>query len=284
MQSPVDQIIERVTGSAPVAKSPLGGGCIGDVYKVDLEKGPAIVAKAGDAGGGLRLEGDMLRYLGGHTDVPVPDVLYCDDTLILMSFLPAAGALDDSGEIEAADVIASLHDLSNGCFGFAYDTVIGGLHQPNPESLNWLPFFAEHRLRYMAGQALTAGRLPGRVMTRLEKFSEHLDTWLTEPARPSLIHGDLWGGNVLAHGGALSGFIDPALYFADAEIELAFSTLFQTFSDRFYDRYRERRAIGPGFFQERRDIYNLYPLLVHVRLFGGGYVGSVERTLAKFGY
>ena len=131
---------------------------------------------------------------------------------------------------------------------------------------------------------MAANRLPAPVMARLEKFSRHLDTWLAEPDQPSLIHGDLWGGNVLAADGHISGFIDPAIYYANAEIELAFTTLFGTFSEPFFERYQEHRPLKPGFFEQRRDIYNLYPLLVHVRLFGGSYIGSVERTLTKFGF
>jgi len=81
----------------------------------------------------------------------------------------------------------------------------------------------------------------------------------------------------------LPGFVDPAIYYADAEVELAFATLFSTFTDPFFRRYAELRPIRPGFREARRDIYNLYPLLVHVRLFGGDYVRSVDRTLARFG-
>ena len=120
------------------------------------------------------------------------------------------------------------------------------------------------------------------LRARLETLAGQLERWLTEP-RPALIHGDLWGGNVLAASGRISGFIDPAIYYADAEIELAFSTLFNTFGKAFFSHYNELRPLAPGFFEERRDLYNLYPLLVHVRLFGGGYVGSVERTLKRFG-
>jgi fructosamine-3-kinase len=100
---------------------------------------------------------------------------------------------------------------------------------------------------------------------------------------PSAIHGDLWGGNILSSGHRISGLIDPALYYADAEIELAFMTLFGSVGDRFFRSYGERSALRPGFFEARRDLYNLYPLLVHVRLFGGGYVAQVERTLDRFG-
>ena len=135
----------------------------------------------------------------------------------------------------------------------------------------------------MAGEAHRVGNLPARAMARIETLAARLDRWIKEPSTPSLIHGDMWGGNVLAKGGRIAGFVDPAIYYADAEIELAFSTLFSTFGDSFFRRYAEHRPIRPGFFEERRDLLNLYPLLVHVRLFGGSYVQSVERTLAKFG-
>jgi fructosamine-3-kinase len=120
-------------------------------------------------------------------------------------------------------------------------------------------------------------------MNRLETLAGRLDRWIAEPAHPSLLHGDLWTGNILVNRGRVVGFIDPALYYGDAEIELAFGTLFGTFGRPFFERYGELRPLNPGFFEERRDLYNLYPLLVHVRLFGGSYVGSVEATLDRFG-
>ncbi len=135
----------------------------------------------------------------------------------------------------------------------------------------------------MGGQALAAGRLPKRLMGRLEALAGRLERWLEEPEHPSLIHGDVWTGNVLCRRGRVAGFVDPAIYYAHAEIELAFSTLFGTFSGTFFARYGEIRPLRPGFFEERLDLYNLYPLLVHVRLFGGSYAASVERTLKRFG-
>jgi fructosamine-3-kinase len=264
--------------------SPLRGGCVGDVYKVTLSSGDALVAKVGEAGSGLKLEAMMLEFLARRSELPVPKVLYGEDTLLLMTLLADGGGLDKEAEIDAADLLAALHEVSADSFGFEYDTVIGGLHQPNPQTDSWLDFFAQHRLTQMARQGMAAGRLPGSLMKRIETFSGHLGRWLTPPARPSLIHGDMWGGNVLAANGVITGFIDPAIYYADPEIELAFSTLFSTFGDTFFARYREHRPIAPGFFEQRRDLYNLYPLLVHVRLFGGSYVNSVDAILRKFGY
>lgn len=241
------------------------------------------MAKLGGPGSGLAREGFMLRYLAGHSALPVPAVLHADDRLLLMEMLPAGGPIDAAAERHAADLVAALHGVTGPVFGFECATVIGGLEQPNPAETNWLAFFREHRLLDRGRRALAAGRLPASVMRRLEALAGRLERWIEEPPAPSLIHGDMWGGNVLVRSGRVTGFVDPAIYHADPEIELAFTTLFDTFGDTFFERYREHRPLRPGFFEERRDLYNLYPLLVHVQLFGGAYVGSVERTLTRFG-
>ncbi len=227
----------------------------------------------------------MLDYLARRSPLPVPEVVFSDDTLLLMTLLNSGGGLGVGVQEHGAELVAALHGVkADQGFGFDYDTVIGGLHQPNPWTANWLDFFRDQRLLYMGGEAERTGRLPSQVLTRLKNFAEHLDRWLDEPDHPSLLHGDMWTGNVLSAHGRISGFVDPALYFGHAEIELAFTTMFGTFSDAFFDRYNEARPIKPGFFEERRDIYNLYPLLVHVRLFGGQYITSVEHTLTRFGF
>jgi fructosamine-3-kinase len=284
MQSLVNDTVEKITGTRVNKMSPLGGGCVADVYKLDLSSGETLVAKVGDAGSGLKLEGFMLQYLAHHSNLPVPDVLHAQDTLLLMTALPAGGNLDASAQVHAADLVAGLHTITHEKFGFECDTLIGGLHQPNEQTSSWLDFFAQYRLIEMARQGMDVGRLPSELMSRMEPFAANLDRWLCEPACASLVHGDMWGGNVLAQDGRITGFIDPAIYFADAEIELAFTTLFSTFGDAFFSRYQEHRPIQPGFFEERRDLYNLYPLLVHVRLFGGSYVDSVDGILRKFGF
>ncbi len=262
---------------------PLSGGCVGDVALVELANGGKLVAKLGGADSGLAREGFMLRYLAERSSLPVPEVLHGDDNLLLMEYRPSGDRIDGSAERHAADLVATLHEISGPSFGFECDTVIGGLPQPNPPAQSWLEFFRDQRLLDMGRRAMQTGRLPESVMARLECMAAKLDNWIEEPARPSLIHGDMWGGNVLVRDGRITGFIDPAIYFADPEIELAFTTLFATFGDTFFARYQEHRPMHPGFFEARRDLYNLYPLLVHVHLFGGSYVNSVARTLTRFG-
>lgn len=264
-----------------VRSVPLTGGCVGDVRAVDLSDGRTIVVKSG--GHQLALEGWMLQILSERTDLPVPDVLYCVDDLLLMSHIETTGGITPTAEQDAADHLATLHNVTGDAFGLERNTLIGGVHQPNPITKDWVPFFAEHRLLYMAREAHNTGRLPAALVSRIENLCARLDRWMAEPDAPSLIHGDMWTGNVLCRDGRIAGFVDPAIYYADPEIELAFTTLFNTFGDAFFARYNEHRPMNPDFFEARRDLYNLYPLLVHVRLFGGSYVASVEQTLRRYG-
>ena len=124
--------------------------------------------------------------------------------------------------------------------------------------------------------------MPSASFATLERLCGRLERYINEPPAVSLIHGDLWDGNVLVRDGRIAGFIDPALYYADPEIELAFSTLFNNFGEAFFARYREHRPLAPGFFEVRRDLYNLYPLLVHSVLFGAHYTGAVKSILARY--
>ena len=279
--------VTAATGHEVMSAAPLSGGCIGAVYRLALANGEHVVAKVGAPGGDLALEGWMLDFLSRNSDLPVPAVYLADDDLLVMAYLPADGRLDGAAQAHAAELLAALHGHGAPNYGLARDTLIGGLHQPNPPSPKWLPFFAERRLLHMAGEAHRAGRLPAAALARVEILAGRLECWLEEPAAPSLIHGDMWGGNVLCRatpdGCRISGFVDPAIYYADAEIELAFSTLFSTFGDDFFARYGELRPLRPGFFEARRELYNLYPLLTHVRLFGGGYLAQIEATLSRFG-
>lgn len=283
-RSSLERQIEHILNAKPTRVAPLVGGCIGDVYRIDLPGDQKVVAKVGNGRHPLSLEGWMLTYLGDNTRLPVPDVLHSADDLLVMSFVEGDSHLTDPVQRHAADLLADLHSISADHFGFERDTLIGPLHQPNPATESWLDFFRDQRLLYMGDEARQAGRLPGRVYDRLVALCGKLDRWLLEPESPSLVHGDMWTTNVLAARGRVTGFLDPAIYFGHAEVELAFSTLFSTFGAPFFERYVQLRALQPGFFEERRDLYNLYPLLVHVRLFGGGYVGSVDRILARFGF
>jgi fructosamine-3-kinase len=211
--------------------------------------------------------------------LPAPRHIASGADFLLMSWVEGSPGGADA---DAALHLAALHDIGADAYGFDFDTVIAGLHQPNPWTPRWLDFFAERRLVEMARQAFDAGQLPRPLLAQTEWLAARLSGLLDEPARPGLVHGDVWSGNVLTRGGAVAGFVDPALYFADPEVELAFITLFATFDAAFFRRYAERRPLSPDFHAVKRDLYNLYPLLVHARLFGGAYVTQVAAILRRF--
>ena len=263
----------------------MGGGCIGEVYRVELEDGTPLVAKVdSDGAAHLDREAYMLRYLRAESDLPVPEVYHGSETLLLMEFVEGSSRFSKGAERHAAELLAALHGITADAYGHERDTLIGSLDQPNPWTESWVEFFRDQRLLYLARVAHEAGRLQAEDLERIVRLAERLDEYLEEPERPSLIHGDVWSANVLAKGGRITAFLDPAIYHADPEIELSFISLFNSFGEPFFERYAEIRGIRKGFLEERRDLYNLYPLLVHVYFFGGGYLDSVRSTLRRFGF
>lgn len=263
---------------------PLGGGCIGEVYRAELEEGTPLVAKVDRKGEShLEREAYMLRYLREKSDLPVPEVYHGSETLLLMEFVEGSSHFSKEAERDAAELLAALHGVTSATYGHERNTLIGGLNQPNTPTESWTDLFREHRLLYMAHVVHEAGRLPAEDLLRVERLSEKLDELIEDPNPPALIHGDVWSANVLAREDRITAFLDPALYYADPEIELAFISLFDSFGNTFLERYAEIRGIDRAFFETRRDLYNLYPLLVHTYYFGGGYLNSVRNTLDRFG-
>ncbi len=277
--------VEAHLGERLRSARPLGGGCIGEVYRVELADGAPLVAKVDGAGAAhLEREAYMLRYLRSKSDLPVPEVYHGSETLLLMEFVEGSSRFAEGAERHAAELLAALHGITAESYGHERDTLIGSLDQPNPWTGSWIDFFRDQRLLYPARVAHEAGRLPKEDLEKVERLAERLDEYLEEPERPSLIHGDVWSANVLAKGDRISAFLDPAIYHADPEIELAFISLFNSFDGPFFERYAEIRDIRDGFFEERRDLYSLYPLLVHVYFFGGGYLERVRSTLRHQGF
>ncbi len=274
--------IEQLTGHRPTRMEPLRGGCIGTVRRARMPSGRDLVVKIGDASSKLSIEGAMLEYLEEHSALPVPHALHSSDKLLIMEFIESSGHGSARAHIHAADLLAELHMNTVDQYGFDRDTLIGSLDQPNPWYDSWIDFFAEKRLMYLADQCVQKGQMPASLRDQIERLCAKLDRYIDQPNPPALIHGDVWGGNVLFDGDEVAGFVDPAIYYADPEIELAFTALFSTFEQAFYERYDELNGIGDGFWEVRKDLYNIYPLLVHVWHFGGSYVSQVRSSVARF--
>lgn len=280
MQSRIEGIVKQ-----PIVRvAALAGGMISEVVKIDFHNDDALVAKIGDGAHDLRIEGYMLRYLQEKSNLPVPEVYHEEADLLLMEFIDGLTEWDSASLAQLGHLLANCHQIDADSYGLERDTLIGPLHQPNEQSDSWIEFFRVHRLQYMIGVARESGHLPSLLEARLADFADHVERYLIEPENPVLIHGDMWRTNVIARDGAIAGIIDPALYYAHNEMELAYMTLFDGVGEEFFDAYRQVQPIEKAFFNTRRHVYNLYPLLVHLTIFGGKYLPPIEATLKRFGY
>jgi fructosamine-3-kinase len=225
----------------------------------------------------------MLGDLAATGAVPVPRVLGHAPGLLLLEWLDHdAGAIPPSAERELGERLAMLHAVGADAFGYAYPTPIGPLPQANPRTKSWRAFFRDQRLRAHAHAALAEGALPAPLLDRLETLAARLPALLDEPSAPALLHGDLWHGNILHRAGRLVGLLDPSLQFGHPEAELAFTQLFGSLGPDFLASYGALRPLASGFLRDRAPLYNLVPLLVHLRLFGPGYLRPITATLDRF--
>jgi fructosamine-3-kinase len=176
--------------------------------------------------------------------------------------------------------LAQLHRVTDSTFGLDYDNYIGELPQHNKRAANWIDFYRDQRIIPQMELARKHGYLPAYREKLLMQLSEQLDVLLADvPSVPSLLHGDLWSGNYMS--GEKPAIYDPAVYYGDREIELAFTELFGGFPPEFYRAYREVYPLHPGY-DERRSLYQLYPMLVHLNLFGEGYGGRVDAICREY--
>ena len=176
--------------------------------------------------------------------------------------------------------LAQLHKNSQGTFGLDHDNYIGSLPQSNKNHQTWPEFFIEERLGKQMEMAHRKGLVDSALMQNFENLFKAIPSIFPYES-PALVHGDLWSGNFICDTQGKPCIIDPAVYYGFREMDIAMSKLFGGFASRFYEAYHEAFPMVPGW-QQRLDICNLYPLLVHVNLFGGGYLGSVRGVVEKF--
>lgn len=245
----------------------LSGGMVATVWSAEADRRPVVIkATPYDA----RLEAEGLEALG-RAGAPVPEVLGVDEQVLVLEHVEGDG---DWGRLGAA--LAEVHRQPASSFGWHQDNVIGPLPQDNEPHDDWPEFYVERRIR----PHLELPDLPAPLRLRLRAACEDdLPALLDHGPTPSLVHGDLWSGNVV--GGAF--LIDPAVHHADREFELAFAALFGGIPQGFWDGYVEVWPLDDGW-ERRRPALQLYHLLVHVALFGGTYVGSVRDRLDQLGW
>jgi fructosamine-3-kinase len=262
----------------------LSGGNINNAVKIDTAKGYFFVKwNESDHAEAFACEARGLELLRNTQEVQVPEVIAfghkMQKSYIILDYItsprPQAGYWEHFGR-----VLAKLHSHTHTHFGLDYDNFIGSLKQTNEWMEDSVEFFIEKRLRVQASLALYNGEIPRALYDKFNSLYAKLPDLL--PAeKPALLHGDLWSGNVMVGNNGWVCLIDPAVYYGNREAELAFTKLFGGFTPAFYKAYAEAAPLEKGF-EERVDIYNLYPLLVHVNLFGSGYLSGIEKVLKKF--
>lgn len=274
MSGLADQLLAAL-GTSVSGLADLHGGCIARVVGGVSEDRGEFVAKIGDGTSDLTIEAAMLRDLRRLTNLPVPTVWHAEPGLLVMERLPGSTGADQQAQHHLAELLAELHGIQGSSFGYERSTLIGPLVQPNQPAASWAHFFARQRIEHFAELAHARGALPQSGLDTARRLVEAIEAelhrFIAQDEPPVLIHGDLWSGNFLSKDGRITGLIDPAIYYADREIELAFMGLFGCVGRPFFERYHELRPISPGFFEHRQGMYRIYPLLVHAALFGSGY-------------
>lgn len=176
--------------------------------------------------------------------------------------------------------LATLHQNTTSHFGLDHDNYIGSLHQPNHQLLSWVDFFIKQRLEIQMQIAFDKHRIENDLLKKFDILFSKLPSMLpAEP--PALLHGDLWSGNIITNSAGEPCLIDPAVYFGHREMDLAMTQLFGGFDKSFLESYDHTFPLISGY-KERFDIYNLYPLLVHLNLFGAGYKSQVVSIVNRF--
>ena len=284
--------LARATGLrvAPRPERSVGGGSVGDCLRWSSDGGDLFVKLGPEADLGVfSAEADGLRDLGATAALRVPEVrglgTASGQAFLALEWIAFAGASSRTESMLGAG-LARLHRTTAPCFGWHRDNTIGATPQHNDWTDDWAQFFATRRLGFQLDLAERNGH-GRRFIERGRRLCERLSAFLSgHRPRPSLLHGDLWGGNWAADDSGTPVIYDPAVYYGDREADLAMTRLFGGFGRGFYQAYESEWPLDPGAAQ-RVTLYNLYHVLNHLNLFDGGYGAQaeamIERLLAETG-
>ncbi len=267
---------------------PVTGGCIHQTARLATNLREDFFLKWAEdpASDAFAAEADGLHALRDATDLTVPEVIGHSDAgenpaWLLLEYVPPGKTAPDYAE-RLGESLAVLHEAREGPYGWHRSNYIGSLPQANRTMDDWPAFWWAERLEPQLALAGDNGRLAGlnREWAKLESKLPTLLAGAAEDGR-SFLHGDLWSGNVYPGPDGTPVLVDPAVYRGHREVDLAMTELFGGFPRAFYAAYEHRRPLTDGYEDIRRNVYQLYPLLVHVNLFGGTYVDRAEGALRR---
>lgn len=285
-----DSVLDAVkelygNGRTIAGKQYVSGGDINQAAALRLDDGTMLFMKSNRPAllEMFMAEAKGLEAIKATQAIGAPDVLALGTdegfSFLLLEYIDSARQRKDFWETFSFE-LAMMHKADAGLkYGFSSDNWIGARKQENTFHDSWISFFRDCRLKPQFAAA--DHYFDSGDRKRIEKLLSSLDRYLIEPEKPSLIHGDLWAGNMITGNDGKGWLIDPAVYCGCAEADIAMTQLFGGYSGRFYECYRETGLLYPGY-EDRRDIYNLYHLLNHLNMFGSGYLGSVMRIVRRY--
>jgi fructosamine-3-kinase len=278
--------LARRLGAPVIGSRPLGGGDINDAYEVELGDGRRLFVKTNERAPRAMFPAEArgLAWLAEARALRIPEVVAAsaeegDGPPFLALELVRAGRPARDFDERLGRGLAALHRFGAPGFGLDHDNFVGRLPQSNAAVPGgWAAFYRARRLEPQLRRAVEGGRAPARMRRGFDRLFAALPELCGPAEPPARLHGDLWGGNLLCDDAGAPCLIDPAVYGGHREIDLAMMRLFGGFGERVFAAYDEAFPLADGH-EDRVVLYQLFPLMVHLNLFGGGYGSSVEAAL-----
>ena len=280
--SEIDDAISSATGVQfkSQSSSSIGGGCINQASKIQSVDGRTFFLKINQASflPFFEAEAIALKEIRATQTIMAPDVIthgvVKDQAFLVLEYIEE-GRSSPGSQKNLGTLLAKMHKIEQPFFGWERDNCIGATPQPNPKTNSWPVFYRDHRLAFQFKLAQSKGS----TFDGAQKLLESIESFFSDYSpHPSLLHGDLWGGNASCDSSGVPFLYDPASYYGDREADLAFTYMFGGFSSSFYDAYNQEYPLNSGFSQ-RKTLYNLYHELNHFNLFGGGYASSAQSSI-----
>ncbi|MEO9887568.1 MAG: fructosamine kinase family protein [Balneola sp.] len=274
--------IESEVGQKIIASHSQSGGDINQASIIELSSNDSFFLKwNGSAPEHMfKSESKGLKMLfDAKTELIIPEVILIGKDFLLLSLIESCSA-NSASDFNFGVQLAKLHRNSSENFGLDHDNFIGKLPQRNRTHKSWANFFIQERIEPQIKLGIDSGKFLDSLDNKIEKLASVVEKLFPDEP-PALLHGDLWSGNYMYTTNGIASIYDPAVYYGHREMDLAMTKLFGGFSKDFYEGYDSEYPLEDGF-EERIQLCNLYPILVHANLFGGGYVNQAIGIMDRF--